>query len=147
MIGGRKIEASIQATGYLIDTQAPDPAQLGIDTDPGIHMPKVTLNMAQDVGAAGLKECELSYTDDAWVEQKISPFAVWASLNLSFKTTELVHTVKVKCFDNVGNVSENEIKFPPIIEFDPNNVMLSNSAMNGDFTIYSPSWFKIKHIR
>jgi hypothetical protein len=65
MIGGRKIEASIQATGYLIDTQAPDPAQLGIDTDPGIHIPKVTLNMAQDVGAAGLKECELSYTDDA----------------------------------------------------------------------------------
>ena len=144
---GREIKSSIQATGYLIDTQAPDPAQLGIDTDPGIHMPKVTLNMAQDVGAAGLKECELSYTDDAWVEQKISPFAVWASLNLSFKTTELVHTVKVKCFDNVGNVSENEIKFPPIIEFDPNNVMLSNSAMNGDFTIYSPSWFKIKHIR
>ena len=144
---GREIKASVQASGYLIDTQAPDPAQLGIDTDPGIHMPKVTLNMAQDVGAAGLKECELSYTDDAWVEQKISPFAVWASLNLSFKTTELVHTVKVKCFDNVGNVSENEIKFPPIIEFDPNNVMLSNSAMNGDFTIYSPSWFKIKHIR
>jgi hypothetical protein len=60
-------------------------------------------------------------------------------LNLSFRTTELVHTVKVKCFDNVGNVSENEINFPPIIEFDPNNVMLSNRAMNGDFTIYSPS--------
>ena len=144
---GREIKASVQASGYLIDTQAPDPAQLGIDTDPGIHMPKVTLNMAQDVGAAGLKECELSYTDDAWVEQKISPFAVWASLNLSFKTTELVHTVKVKCFDNVGNVSENEIKFPPIIEFDPNNITLSNRAMNGNFTIYSPSWFKIKHIR
>ena len=50
-----------------------------------------------------------------------------------------MHTVKVKCFDNVGNVSENEINFPPIIEFDPNNVMLSNRAMNGDFTIYSPS--------
>ena len=144
---GREIKASVQAGGYLIDTQAPDPAQLGIDTTSGIHTPSVTLHVAQDVGASGLKGCELSYTDDGWVEQTISPFAVWASLNLSFKTTELVHTVKVKCFDNVGNVSENEIKFPPIIEFDPNNVMLSNSAMNGDFTIYSPSWFKIKHIR
>ena len=144
---GRKIEASVQASGYLIDTQAPDPAQLGIDTTAGIHTPSVTLHVAQDVGASGLKGCELSYIDDAWVEQIISPFAVWDSLNLSFRTTELVHTVKVKCFDNVGNVSENEINFPPIIEFDPNNVMLSNRAMNGDFTIYSPSWFKIKHIR
>ena len=144
---GRKIETSIQATGYLIDTQAPDPAQLGIDTTAGIHTPSVTLHVAQDVGASGLTGCELSYTDDGWVEQTISPFAVWDSLNLSFKTTELVHTVKVKCFDNVGNVSENEIKFPPIIEFDPNNITLSNRAMNGNFTIYSPSWFKIKHIR
>ena len=144
---GRKIETSIQATGYLIDTQAPDPAQLGIDTTAGIHTPSVTLHVAQDVGASGLKGCELSYIDDAWVEQIISPFAVWDSLNLSFRTTELVHTVKVKCFDNVGNVSENEIKFPPIIEFDPNNITLSNRAMNGNFTIYSPSWFKIKHIR
>jgi len=144
---GRKIEASIQATGYLIDTQAPEPAQLGIDTTAGIHTPSVTLHVAQDVGASGLTGCELSYIDDAWVEQIISPFAVWDSLNLSFRTTELVHTVKVKCFDNVGNVSENEIKFPPIIEFDPNNITLSNRAMNGNFTIYSPSWFKIKHIR
>ena len=144
---GRKIETSIQATGYLIDTQAPDPAQLGIDTTAGIHTPSVTLHVAQDVGASGLTGCELSYTDDGGVEQKISPFAVWDSLNLSFRTTELVHTVKVKCFDNVGNVSENEIKFPPIIEFDPNNITLSNRAMNGNFTIYSPSWFKIKHIR
>ena len=144
---GRKIEASIQATGYLIDTQAPEPAQLGIDTTAGIHTPSVTLHVAQDVGASGLKGCELSYIDDAWVEQIISPFAVWDSLNLGFRTTELVHTVKVKCFDNVGNVSENEIKFPPIIEFDPNNITLSNRAMNGNFTIYSPSWFKIKHIR
>ncbi len=144
---GRKIEASVQASGYLIDTQAPDPAQLSIDTTAGIHTPSVTLHVAQDVGASGLTGCELSYTDDGWVEQTISPFAVWDSLNLSFRTTELVHTVKVKCFDNVGNVSENEIKFPPIIEFDPNNVTLSNRAMNGDFTIYSPSWFKIKHIR
>ena len=144
---GRKIEASVQASGYLIDTQAPDPAQLGIDTTAGIHTPSVTLHVAQDVGASGLTGCELSYTDDGGVEQKISPFAVWDSLNLSFRTTELVHTVKVKCFDNVGNVSENEIKFPPIIEFDPNNITLSNRAMNGNFTIYSPSWFKIKHIR
>ena len=144
---GRKIEASIQATGYLIDTQAPEPAQLSIDTTAGIHTPSVTLHVAQDVGASGLTGCELSYIDDAWVEQIISPFAVWDSLNLSFRTTELVHTVKVKCFDNVGNVSENEIKFPPIIEFDTNNITLSNRAMNGNFTIYSPSWFKIKHIR
>ena len=144
---GRKIEASVQASGYLIDTRAPEPAQLGIDTTAGIHTPSVTLHVAQDVGASGLKGCELSYIDDAWVEQIISPFAVWDSLNLSFRTTELVHTVKVKCFDNVGNVSENEIKFPPIIEFDPNNITLSNRAMNGNFTIYSPSWFKIKHIR
>jgi len=65
---------------------------------------------------------------------------------LNFNPTEAVHTVKVKCSDKVGNISENEIKFPPIIEFNPSNVTLSNQVMNGTFTVYSPSSFKIKHI-
>jgi len=65
---------------------------------------------------------------------------------LNFNPTEAVHTVKVKCLDKVGNISENEIKFPPIIEFNPSNVTLSNQVMNGTFTVYSPSSFKIKNI-
>ena len=65
---------------------------------------------------------------------------------LNFNTTEMVHTVKVTCSDKVGNVSENVIKFPPIIEFSPSNVTLSKDVMNGTFTVYSPSSFKIKNI-
>ena len=144
---GREIKASIQATGYLIDTQAPKPAQVEIDTTPWIHSPRVTLKSAEDIGAAGIDKCELFYTDAGWIAQTISSFVVWASENLSFNAGELVHTVKVKCFDKVGNVSENEIKFPPIIEFDPSNITLSNHTIEWKFTIYSPSSSKIKYIK
>ena len=144
---GREITASIQATGYLIDTQAPKPAQVEIDTTPWIHSPRVTLKSAEDFGAAGIDKCELSYTDAGWIAQTISPFVVWDSKDLSFNAGELVHTVKVKCFDKVGNVSENEIKFPPIIEFDPSNITLSNHTIEWKFTIYSPSSSKIKYIK
>ncbi len=144
---GREITASIQAIGYLIDTQAPKPAQVEIDTTPWIHSPRVTLKSAEDFGAAGIDKCELSYTDAGWISQTISPFVVWDSKNLSFNAGELVHTVKIKCFDKVGNVSENEIKFPPIIEFDPSNITLSNHTIEWKFTIYSPSSFKIKYIK
>ena len=144
---GREIKASIQATRYLIDTQAPKPAQVEIDTTPWIHSPRVTLKSAEDFGAAGIDKCELSYTDAGWIAQTISPFVVWDSKDLSFNAGELVHTVKVKCFDKVGNVSENEIKFPPIIEFDPSNITLSNHTIEWKFTIYSPSSSKIKYIK
>ena len=143
---GREIKASVQASGYLIDTQAPKPAHVEIDTTPGIHTPTITLKTFEDVGAAGTGTCELTYTGAWWTSQRISPLLLEVPHSLNFNTTEMVHTVKVTCSDKVGNVSENVIKFPPIIEFSPSNVTLSKDVMNGTFTVYSPSSFKIKNI-
>ena len=142
----RIIQTSALITGYLIDTQAPKPAQLDIDTTSGIHTPTVTLRSFEDVWAAGTGTCKLSYTDAWGTPQTITPLVLGAPHVLNFNPTEAVHTVKVKCSDKVGNISENEIKFPPIIEFSPSNVTLSNQVMNGTFTVYSPSNFKIKNI-
>ena len=142
----RIIQSSGILTGYLIDTQAPKPAQLDIDTTSGIHTPTVTLRSFEDVWAAGTGTCELTYIDAWWTPQTIAPLLLAAAHVLNFNPTEPVHTVKVKCSDKVGNITENEIKFPPIIEFNPSNVTLSNQVMNWTFTVYSPSSFKIKHI-
>ena len=142
----RIIQSSGILTGYLIDTQAPKPAQLDIDTTSGIHTPTVTLRSFEDVWAAGTGTCELTYIDAWWTPQTIAPLLLGAAHVLNFSPTEAVHTVKVTCYDKVGNVSENEIKFPPIIEFNPSNVTLSNQVMNWTFTVYSPSNFKIKNI-
>ena len=142
----RIIQTSALITGYLIDTQAPKPAQLDIDTTSGIHTPTVTLKIFEDVWAAGTGTCKLTYTDAWGIPQTITPLLLGAPHVLNFNSSEAVHTVKVKCSDKVGNVSENEIKFPPIIEFNPSNVTLSNQVMNWTFTVYSPSSFKIKHI-
>ena len=142
----RIIQTSALITGYLIDTQAPKPAQLDIDTTLGIHTPTVTLRSFEDVWAAGTGACKLSYIDAWWTPQTIAPLLLGAAHVLNFNPTEPVHTVKVKCSDKVGNITENEIKFPPIIEFNPSNVTLSNQVMNWTFTVYSPSSFKIKHI-
>ena len=142
----RIIQTSALITGYLIDTQAPKPAQLDIDTTSGIHTPTVTLRSFEDVWAAGTGACKLSYIDAWWTPQTIAPLLLGAAHVLNFNPTEPVHTVKVKCSDKVGNITENEIKFPPIIEFNPSNVTLSNQVMNWTFTVYSSSSFKIKHI-
>ena len=142
----RIIQSSASITGYLIDTQAPKPAQLDIDTSSGIHTPTVTLRSFEDVWAAGTGACKLSYIDAWWTPQTIAPLLLGVAHVLNFNPTEPVHTVKVKCSDKVGNITENEIKFPPIIEFNPSNVTLSNQVMNWTFTVYSPSSFKIKHI-
>ena len=142
----RIIQSSATITGYLIDTQAPKPAQLDIDTTSGIHTPTVTLRSFEDVWAAGTGTCELTYIDAWWTPQTIAPLLLGAAHVLNFSPTEPVHTVKVKCSDKVGNITENEIKFPPIIEFNPSNITLSNQVMNWTFTVYSPSSFKIKHI-
>ena len=142
----RIIQTSALITGYLIDTQAPKPAHVEIDTTPGIHTPTITLKTFEDVGAAGTGTCELTYTGAWWTSQRISPLLLEVPHSLNFNTTEMVHTVKVTCSDKVGNVSENVIKFPPIIEFSPSNVTLSKDVMNGTFTVYSPSSFKIKNI-
>ena len=142
----RIIQSSGILTGYLIDTQAPKPAQLDIDTTSGIHTPTVTLRSFEDVWAAGTGTCELTYIDAWWTPQTIAPLLLAAAHVLNFSPTEPVHTVKVKCSDKVGNITENEIKFPPIIEFNPSNVTLSNQVMNWTFTVYSPSSYKIKHI-
>ena len=142
----RIIQTSALITGYLIDMQAPKPAQLDIDTTSGIHTPTVTLKTFEDVWAAGTGTCKLTYTDAWGIPQTITPLLLGAPHVLNFNSSEAVHTVKVKCSDKVGNISENEIKFPPIIEFNPSNVTLSNQVMNWTFTVYSPSSFKIKHI-
>ena len=142
----RIIQTSALITGYLIDTQAPKPAQLDINTSSGIHTPTVTLRSFEDVWAAGTGACKLSYTDAWGTPQTITPLLLGASHVLNFNPTEAVHTVKVTCSDKVGNVSENEIKFPPIIEFNPSNVTVSKDVMSWTFTVYSPSSYKIKHI-
>ena len=142
----RIIQTSALITGYLIDTQAPKPAQLDIDTTSGIHTPTVTLKTFEDVWAAGTGTCELSYTGAWGIPQTITPLLLGAPHVLNFNSSEAVHTVKVTCSDKVGNVSENEIKFPPIIEFSPSNVTVSKDVMSWTFTVYSPSSYKIKHI-
>ena len=139
---GRKIEASVQASGYLIDTQAPKLAQLKIDTNNGTEIDKPTIFLSKlpdDQWAAGTKYCEVLYTDSNWTG-KITPFPInSAGEKIELVPWEEVHTLMVKCYDTVGNYSISTIKFPPIIEFSDENITLSNTEMIWSFTVYSPS--------
>ena len=139
---GRKIEASVQASGYLIDTQAPKLAQLKIDTNNGTEIDKPTIFLSKlpaDQWAAGTKYCEVLYTDSNWTG-KITPFSInSAGEKIELVPWEEVHTLKVKCYDTVGNYSVSTIKFPPIIEFSDDNITLNNIEMTWSFTVYSPS--------
>ena len=139
---GREIKASVQASGYLIDTQAPKLAQLKIDTNNGTEIDKPIIFLSKlpdDQWAAGTKYCEVLYTDSNWTG-KITPFPInSAGEKIELVPWEEVHTLKVKCYDTVGNYSISTIKFPPIIEFSDDNITLSNTEMIWSFTVYSPS--------
>ena len=139
---GREIKASVQASGYLIDTQAPKLAQLKIDTNNGTEIDKPTIFLSKlpdDQWAAGTKYCEVLYTDSNWTG-KITPFPInSAGEKIELVPWEEVHTLKVKCYDTVGNYSVSTIKFPPIIEFSDDNITLNNIEMTWSFTVYSPS--------
>ena len=140
---GREIKSSIQATGYLIDTQAPKLAQLKIDTNNGTEIDKPTIFLSKlpdDQWAAGTKYCEVLYIDSHWKAKTITPFPInSAGEKIELVPWEEVHTLKVKCYDTVGNYSISTIKFPPIIEFSDENITLSNTEMIWSFTVYSPS--------
>ena len=140
---GREIKASVQASGYLIDTQAPKLAQLKIDTNNGTEIDKPIIFLSKlpdDQWAAGTKYCEVLYTDSHWKAKTITPFPInSAGEKIELVPWEEVHTLKVKCYDTVGNYSISTIKFPPIIEFSDENITLSNTEMIWSFTVYSPS--------
>ena len=139
---GREIKASVQASGYLIDTQPPKLAQLKIDTNNGTEIDKPTIFLSKlpdDQWAAGTKYCEVLYTDSNWTG-KITPFPInSAGEKIELVPWEEVHTLNVKCYDTVGNYSISTIKFPPIIEFSDDNITLNNIEMTWSFTVYSPS--------
>ena len=140
---GREIKASVQASGYLIDTQAPKLAQLKIDTNNGTEIDKPIIFLSKlpdDQWAAGTKYCEVLYTDSHWKVKTITPFPINSTgEKIELVPWEEVHTLKVKCYDTVGNYSISTIKFPPIIEFSDENITLSNTEMIWSFTVYSPS--------
>ncbi len=143
----RKISASSSLTGLLIDTQEPQLAQLRINTSAnGIAKPDITMSSYPlDQWAAGLDRCELYYTDEG-NNPVIIPLRPNETQTLALNSTQTVHTVKVKCYDKVGNASENVFKFPPII-FSKTNITLSNEVMTGAFWVYSPGPYPITEIR
>lgn len=52
-----------------------------------------------------------------------------------------VHSVWVKCYDRLGNSSESEVRFPPIVTFSGENRVLINkndTMITGDVEIYAP---------
>ncbi len=126
-------------SGYLIDSQQPDLAQVTLDVSNGIATPKVKLrDLPRDKGGAGLSGCNFIYTDAGGTQQTI-PASTSTEEILNFNSSDTTHSLKVQCYDKVGNSSENLIKFPPIITFDAGNVTLSREAMTGRFEVYSPS--------
>lgn len=126
-------------SGYLIDNQKPDITQVTLDVSNGIATPKVKLrDLPRDKGGAGLSGCNFIYTDAGGTQQTI-PASTSTEETLNFNPSDTTHSLKVQCYDKVGNSSENLIKFPPIITFDAGNVTLSREAMTGRFEVYSPS--------
>ena len=132
------VEKSDSINGYIIDRIAPDKAQFTIDTKKGIHNPVIRLaNLPNDAGI-GLDYCVMKTDDDTgYGTEKLKANTDYS---LTLKTQE-THSIWVKCYDKVGNHSENEVRFPPIVTFSGENRVLINKSetmITGEVEIYAP---------
>ena len=131
---------------YLIDNKGPELPQVHINTDNGVNLPRISLpQFPADRWGAGVESCLLSYVNRAGqpMEYDLKPGnenAVELSDLEELSDHHKVHTVSVQCKDRLWNPGDiNTIKFPPIIEFSPENkTLISKGTFTGMFTLYSP---------
>ena len=130
------VEKSDSINGYIIDRIAPDKAQFTIDTKKGIHNPVIRLaNLPNDAGI-GLDYCVMKTDDDT--DYGTEKLKANTDYSLTLKTQE-THSIWVKCYDKVGNHSENEVRFPPIVTFSgENRVLIKDGNITGEVEIYAP---------
>ena len=130
------VEKSDSINGYIIDRIAPDKAQFTIDTKKGIHNPVIRLaNLPNDAGI-GLDYCVMKTDDDT--DYGIEKLKANTDYSLTLKSQE-THSIWVKCYDKVGNHSENEVRFPPIVTFSgENRVLIKDGNITGEVEIYAP---------
>ena len=130
------VEKTDSINGYIIDRIAPDKAQFTINTKKGIHNPVIRLaNLPNDAGI-GLDYCVMKKDDEKYEEVKLKPDLY--QLNYS-NTTKTYHSIWVRCYDKVGNYSEHEVRFPPIVTFSgENRVLIKDGGITGEVEIYAP---------
>ena len=129
------LSSKAEIDGYLIDRIGPEKAQIKIDTTNGINKPVISLaQLPNDVGI-GLNYCVMraddgNYDENTHLEINTPYPLVLASSN--------VHSVWVKCYDRLGNSSESEVRFPPIVEFAQNDVLRNDQTIRGEVQVYAP---------
>ena len=131
---------------YLIDNKGPELPQVHINTDNGVNLPRISLpQFPADRWGAGVESCLLSYVNRAGqpMEYDLKPGNENAVELLDLEELSdhhKVHTMSVQCKDRLWNPGDiNTIKFPPIIEFSPENkTLISKGTFTGMFTLYSP---------
>ena len=129
------LSSKAEIDGYLIDRIGPEKAQIKIDTTNGINKPVVSLaQLPNDVGI-GLNYCVMraddgNYDENTHLEINTPYPLVLASSN--------VHSVWVKCYDRLGNSSESEVRFPPIVEFAQNDILRNDQTIRGEVQVYAP---------
>ena len=130
------VEKTDSINGYIIDRIAPDKAQFTINTKKGIHNPVIRLaNLPNDAGI-GLDYCVMKTDDDT--DYGIEKLKANTDYSLTLKSQE-THSIWVKCYDKVGNHSENEVRFPPIVTFSgENRVLIKDGNITGEVEIYAP---------
>ena len=92
-------------------------------------------NLPNDAGI-GLDYCVMKTDDDT--DYGTEKLKANTDYSLTLKSQE-THSIWVKCYDKVGNHSENEVRFPPIVTFsEENRVLIKDGNITGEVKIYAP---------
>ena len=135
---------------YIVDTTPPN-TNVTVDTDThGIHQPIFTFASTDNVA---VDRVEVIYTPDnggPGVGSTTTLMNASSPLTLTLDPDEMalsnVHTVLFRTYDTAGNMSENELRFPPIVTFTAPTTISTTPINNATVTISSPAGNDIEDI-
>ncbi len=127
---------------YIVDEIPPSVPNVSVDTlwAYNINNPQIMFSSLDNIA---MWSCQVQYVWDDSITSTVSGSVITVTpaispMVLSLDPDEVLHTVKVRCYDWVGNYSENIIKFPPIVNFTTPTQISNVSIENATVTITSP---------
>ena len=127
---------------YIIDTISPSVPNINVNTQSpySLHAPQITFASTDNIA---LSYCEVEYLWDDWNIGTMSGSIIIempsiSPLVINLDPDEILHTVTVRCYDTAGNVSQNIVRFPPLVNFTTPTQISNISIEDATVTLTSP---------
>lgn len=132
-------------TGYIVDIVKPV-LSVAIDSSTGINTPRLTFTATDNIAVARTEVVYYSNNEGPGVGPQTTIPNATSPLNLVLDPDEAVHHVIVRTYDTAGNMTERDLLFPPIVNFNAPTTIKNSTITDATVTITAPSGNPIDNI-